>query len=185
MQQAVLIHFFLYNGNSTFNPGFGVYDITNSLYRTWINNSGNFGIGTTAPVTLLHVQGKGSFGDAVTSTNATRAFNLASSDAVMRVLRVDVSNAPAVELISRTSANGSDKSYWDMYTAPSDASFRIRERKNGADTNRFIIAQATGNVGIGTTAPTEKLSVNGNIRTQKVIVTQTGWVLIITSVKMR
>ncbi|MFL9483960.1 hypothetical protein ACI6Q2_14370 [Chitinophagaceae bacterium LWZ2-11] len=33
----------------------------------------------------------------------------------------------------------------------------------------------SGNVGIGVTTPTEKLSVNGNIRTKKLIVTQTGW----------
>lgn len=32
-----------------------------------------------------------------------------------------------------------------------------------------------GNVGIGTTNPAEKLSVNGNIRSKKLIVTQTGW----------
>jgi len=31
------------------------------------------------------------------------------------------------------------------------------------------------NVGIGTTTPTEKLSVNGNIKAKKLIVTQTGW----------
>jgi hypothetical protein len=32
-----------------------------------------------------------------------------------------------------------------------------------------------GNVGIGTISPTEKLSVNGNIRSKKIIVTQNGW----------
>ncbi|TMN70733.1 hypothetical protein CWB74_23720, partial [Pseudoalteromonas piscicida] len=31
------------------------------------------------------------------------------------------------------------------------------------------------NVGIGTTNPTEKLAVNGNIRAKKLIVTQNGW----------
>jgi hypothetical protein len=32
-----------------------------------------------------------------------------------------------------------------------------------------------GNVGVGTINPSEKLSVNGNIRAKKVIVSQTGW----------
>jgi hypothetical protein len=32
-----------------------------------------------------------------------------------------------------------------------------------------------GNVGIGTTNPSEKLSVNGNIRSKKLIVTQSNW----------
>jgi hypothetical protein len=33
----------------------------------------------------------------------------------------------------------------------------------------------TGNVGIGTASPSEKLSVNGNVSAKKIIVTQTGW----------
>jgi hypothetical protein len=38
-----------------------------------------------------------------------------------------------------------------------------------------IMAHSNGNVGIGTANPTEKLSVNGNIKAQKLIVTQNGW----------
>lgn len=40
--------------------------------------------------------------------------------------------------------------------------------------SKFTIAD-NGNVGVGTTNPTDKLAVNGNIRSKKVIVTQTGW----------
>ncbi|MBN8720081.1 MAG: hypothetical protein J0H85_11590 [Sediminibacterium magnilacihabitans] len=40
--------------------------------------------------------------------------------------------------------------------------------------NQFYLS-ANSNVGIGTSSPSEKLSVNGNIKTQKLIVTQTGW----------
>jgi hypothetical protein len=32
-----------------------------------------------------------------------------------------------------------------------------------------------GNVGVGTTAPSEKFVVNGNIKAQKIIISQTGW----------
>ncbi|MBV4358898.1 hypothetical protein [Pinibacter aurantiacus] len=39
----------------------------------------------------------------------------------------------------------------------------------------FCINRKSGNVGIGTAAPSEMLAVNGNIRAQKVIVTTNGW----------
>src|SRR4051812_4530835 len=40
--------FLLYNGNSAPNSGIGVWDVTNSAARMWINNNGNVGIGTTS-----------------------------------------------------------------------------------------------------------------------------------------
>lgn len=42
-------------------------------------------------------------------------------------------------------------------------------------TQNVILNPNSGNVGIGTMTPTERLSVNGNIRTKKLIVTQSGW----------
>jgi hypothetical protein len=46
---------------------------------------------------------------------------------------------------------------------------------SGSAYGRIIMNALGGNVGIGTTNPTEKLSVDGNIRSRKVIVTQNGW----------
>ena len=42
-------------------------------------------------------------------------------------------------------------------------------------TSTMIMKAETGNVGIGTTSPTEKLEVNGTIRTKRVKVEATGW----------
>jgi hypothetical protein len=41
--------------------------------------------------------------------------------------------------------------------------------------NDLILNPNAGRIGIGTTSPSEKLSVNGNIKAQKLIVTQNGW----------
>ncbi|MFL9485703.1 hypothetical protein ACI6Q2_23170 [Chitinophagaceae bacterium LWZ2-11] len=46
--------------------------------------------------------------------------------------------------------------------------------EGGLCQNKFTIMD-NGNVGIGVPIPTDKLSVNGNIRSKKIIVTQTGW----------
>jgi hypothetical protein len=45
----------------------------------------------------------------------------------------------------------------------------------GATTINGNLTVPSGNVGIGTSSPSEKLSVNGNISTKKLIVTQLGW----------
>jgi hypothetical protein len=46
--------------------------------------------------------------------------------------------------------------------------------KNSPD-GGFLVLKANNNVGIGIANPSEKLSVNGNIKAQKLIVTQSGW----------
>lgn len=117
---------------------------------------------TTNNLTRLTIlpTGQSGFGANVTTANATRVLNLVDGNAVMRILRVHPTNAPAIELLSRTSSDGANVAYWDAYAEPTDASFRIRDRVTGVNLDRFTI-NGSGNVGIGTTSPTRKLHVAG------------------------
>ena len=135
---------------------------TNDTERARLTNSGNWGVGTATPLVKFHVNGFGAFGNRVTSANATRALNLVDDNAVMRVLRVSTVNSPAVEIISRATADGPNLAYWDLSAKPDDKSFRIRDRVGGGSGLDRLTVSASGNVGIGTTAPTTKLEVFRN-----------------------
>jgi hypothetical protein len=174
---ALLFNFFLstyaqnwVNGGNSLSANGALGTLSNHalIFRTAnedrgrITNTGNWGIGTTNPLTRFHVNGFGAFGNRVTAANASRALNLADTAAVMRILRVHASFAPAVELISRTSADGPNIAYWDFYAEPADASFRIRDRvRGGSGLDRLTIGGSNGFVGINTTAPLTRFHVNG------------------------
>jgi hypothetical protein len=119
---------------------FGLDFYTGSANRMAILNTGNLGIGTTAPEQLLQV------GDP----------NLASgSQGMMRF-----GSHSATQPYSR---------YWDIGVPKADGnatgqnySFVIDDPQLGAGPE-FVIRYDSGNVGIGTTSPSEKLHVIGNI----------------------
>ena len=71
---------------------------------------------------------------------------------------------------------GASEGKWSLGVKKSDNSFRVVKAGSlYAATNEYFIINETGEVGIGTTSPTEKLSVNGTIRAKEVIVETTGW----------
>jgi len=119
--------------------GFKIYDATNSNTLFFGDESGNVGIGTTAPVNKLHLYSTTSQGANLTIDNTQAS----SYDGV--VLR----------------RSGTEKWFIGTHGANSNIDFIINQ--GAAGTPPFSIQYATGNVGIGTTSPSQTLTVAGNI----------------------
>ena len=117
---------------------------------------------TTNNLTRLKLfsDGRVGVGGMITNNNATRALNIADENGVLRIIRVHTTYAPAVELLSRTTANGPNIAYWDMYAEPTDSSFRIRDRIGGGAGLDRITVKNNGYVGIGITKPHSALHVS-------------------------
>ena len=118
---------------------FGLYDRGNSAWRFNVTNSGNVGIGITNPLDKLQVQG-----------------NVAVPSGV-------IYNGAA----SNSAGLGLNNAYFDA-----SGYYGIRFFSSlatvGSQTERMRITN-TGNVGIGTTSPSEKLEVNGNVKANSFI----------------
>ena len=115
-----------------------------------ITGDGNVGIGTTSPIEKLTVEGN------ISATGNNRRIFLGGANSTFGIA------------YSKAYPN-----YGIFYTEGSTDYVSISP--NGDANNGVMNILGDGNVGIGTKTPTEKLSVNGNIKAKKLIVTQTDW----------
>jgi len=122
--------------------------------------AGNIGIGTTAPTQALHVQGNALVtgnltvtGSNITNINYINSIEYNSSNVIIN----NVSGAGPALKVSQTGVGASYPiaDFYDNDVSTTIPAFRIADG---------------GNVGIGTTVPTEKLHVNGYISATKNIV---------------
>jgi len=128
---------------------------SNNIYN---NNSGNVGIGITTPSNLLEV------GQNMTGPQII-IHNLGGNGGAGFTMIDDLYSAT-----------------W-KFKAITGGGFKIRDNSNGLDVlvmqpnsaANSIFVQTGGNVGIGTTSPSSKLSVNGKIGCKEVEVTLAGW----------
>ena len=126
-----------------------------NIYNT---NSGNVGVGISSPGYLLHV-----------------AKNMTSPS--IRIQNLGGGGGAAFEMVDNLS--GAD---W-KFKATATGGFKIRDNAAGFDVIQVeagsaanvIYINAAGNLGIGTNNPTEKLSINGNVKCKQVEVTLSGW----------
>ncbi|MFT3870777.1 MAG: hypothetical protein QM715_20180 [Nibricoccus sp.] len=129
--------------------------------NTSIVTTGNLAVGPTTPEAKLHVQ------------NISSAGLLSDG---LRVSRPNSSNCYAfVSYGGGATGEGGDTAYFgSVYAGGAKGRMVFRVSDGNANIDATTI-DSTGNVGIGTTSPSEKLSVKGKIRAQEVIVETTGW----------
>ncbi|MFL9483216.1 hypothetical protein ACI6Q2_10610 [Chitinophagaceae bacterium LWZ2-11] len=146
------------NGNITLNP----YE-SGGLFLNFNGGTGGIFFGNGARGITGMIQANGNMGIGTTSPTEKLSVNGNIGIPDGSFYKIISSNATAW---SNTNLIGHGFNNYD-YTSVLVAG----HQPNTAE----IRLLANGNVGIGTTSPTEKLSVNGNIRSKKITVTQQNW----------
>jgi hypothetical protein len=167
-----------YDGAIRGQAGFSFSANNGASVQMRINSSGNIGIGTTSPGAKLDVNGTGNFSGtlAVNALTANGTGNMYGTSGGSTAARyVDMGNSGGDAIFGQEGSTGGTiisgaAGYDGAIRGQAGFSFSAN---NGASVQMRI--NSSGNIGIGTVSPSEKLSVNGNISAKKLIVTQTGW----------
>lgn len=140
----------------------GLYDRTNSVYRWRMSNDGNLGIGTNNPLAKLDVAGTISATDAIQVGSSS----LACGAQIRGALRYNsTSNTMQVcNSVGWVSLASNTVSAGGTTAASSTGAIQFNAANAfGGDTANFFWDNANKRLGIGTSAPSSSLHVNGSV----------------------
>jgi len=174
------IYGFKDNGNGTFGGGLAFYTMPNgndTLSEAMrIKNNGNVGIGTTSPVSALSVVGKTNLGNQASGFYVTPSTLHIASSTVSQISFEDYVVTAAIAIAGDTFAFGhqnASPSYEFKYSNTYNGNYAT----TGTTFARFNPTTSyisAGNVGIGTTSPTEKVDIRGVVRVSRDGVNDSG-----------
>ncbi|PYF74209.1 hypothetical protein B0O44_104380 [Pedobacter nutrimenti] len=148
----------VYGGIRFYNqayPGNPLDPATGAIMAMNIVN-GKVGVGTTSPSVQLDVVGKSVIQNALNTDNYA---NIGQHNAQFRILN----------------GLGGYKSKALEFALLDNGTGVIQANEMNVGYNSLVLNPVAGNVGIGTTTPKEKLSVNGNIRAKEIKVETANW----------
>ena len=122
-----------------------------AVERMRIDTDGNVGIGTDSPIHPLDVEGEGNWGTISSFTG----------DGTYGTSRITINGVSGDDTQLGFMHDGSTK--WSIGNNADNDYFHIQDGAGSFGASKFVI-DTDGDVGIGTTTPSEKLEVNGNIK---------------------
>jgi hypothetical protein len=125
---------------------------TNSTDRLSITGGGNIGIGTSSPSYKLDVNGESNFNGVIRVGTVAVLNEVSNGNDIYANIRV----------IRNRSSTNADGMYVN-YDSTGTTAAHLRFYANGQN-ERMRIDASTGNVGIGTTSPADKLEIDGGVR---------------------
>ena len=130
-------------------------DQSGNLISNWLTIKNSYvGIGTISPTFKLHVN---------SAENGVTAVGVSNSGSGASRVYLDASNGDFSGSDYMWIGQNNDLS-GEIFMAQSAGSFHIKTQPGGTSTTQFTVTQA-GNIGIGVTNPSDKLRVEGSIRT--------------------
>jgi hypothetical protein len=156
------------------SDGAAIFKVDGHTMRSFFG--GNVGVGVIDPTAKLDVSGSVAIQSSLTNTSARPA--LASTKIPGEIRAYSLTGYQADDGFLRLSAGAGTnplvQSYIDLsgYSTIPDMNMNMVFGTNGTERIRIL---NSGNVGIGTAFPAEKLSVKGKIRAQEVKVEMNGW----------